>query len=477
MSLNIASDFNLSIEQVLGESIAVLGIKGSGKSNTAAVLAEELLDAGLPLVIVDIAGEYWGLKERFQILVAGRSPQSEVPLEVSGAAQLAEFSLTNSIPVILDLSEHKQDERFEIVSAYFERLWDKAGQLRRPYQIIIEEAHNFIPQSGSTPATEIAVRIATEGRKRGLGIVMIGQRSARIDKNVLSQAGILFLHKVRHPADVSVYQDIIPSDRAWVKSTTNGLETGESIALVGDEPEVVMVRKRHTFHAGYTPGMGDVKPPDLRGLDKKTLSELKKLMTVKPVIDQEKEALKVQIDDLGQQLEALQAVVTEKDVAIGDLEEKIRKQEIMLETVGLIRVEVEQVQNNGGAVVTQAPQIVRVKEPELSRVDHEASKRQQRRFDTLLADVQSLPKQHRSILTYLIERPDELLTTAQLARRLGYSESTLIKAPPVRLIEMKLITRNGRAGKYQYKANARTILSEMFPALDIDTLITQLSSK
>ena len=47
--------------------------------------------------------------------------------------------------------------------------------------------------------------IATEGRKRGLGIVMVGQRSARIDKDVLSQAGILMLHRVRHPADMGVY--------------------------------------------------------------------------------------------------------------------------------------------------------------------------------------------------------------------------------------------------------------------------------
>jgi len=53
--------------------------------------------------------------------------------------------------------------------------------------------------------SDVLVMIATEGRKRGLGIVMVGQRSARIDKDVLSQAGILMLHRVRHPADMGVY--------------------------------------------------------------------------------------------------------------------------------------------------------------------------------------------------------------------------------------------------------------------------------
>jgi DNA helicase HerA-like ATPase len=106
VTLNIFQDgqIDLAIEALLGESVAVLGIKGSGKSNSAAVLAEELLGAGLPLCIVDIAGEYWGLKERYQVLVAGRSAHVDIELDPTGGAALAEFSLRHSVPVILDLS-------------------------------------------------------------------------------------------------------------------------------------------------------------------------------------------------------------------------------------------------------------------------------------------------------------------------------------------------------------------------------------
>jgi hypothetical protein len=49
----------------------VTGKSGSGKSNTASVLCEELLELNLPLLIVDTDGEYYGLKERYEVLHVG----------------------------------------------------------------------------------------------------------------------------------------------------------------------------------------------------------------------------------------------------------------------------------------------------------------------------------------------------------------------------------------------------------------------
>jgi DNA helicase HerA-like ATPase len=64
MTLDIATpDLSLEVQAFVGRSVAVLGITGSGKTNTAAVLIEELLTQGLPMTIVDIEGEYWGLNQ------------------------------------------------------------------------------------------------------------------------------------------------------------------------------------------------------------------------------------------------------------------------------------------------------------------------------------------------------------------------------------------------------------------------------
>lgn len=58
-------DAVLDLELTLRHHVAVLGSTGSGKSHTCAVIAEEALEAGLPVVILDPHGEYWTLSERY----------------------------------------------------------------------------------------------------------------------------------------------------------------------------------------------------------------------------------------------------------------------------------------------------------------------------------------------------------------------------------------------------------------------------
>src|SRR5947199_4384979 len=134
MRLDREEKLSLPREEVIGQRIAVLGISGSGKTNTVAVLCEELLGK-VPLTIVDVEGEYYPLKEQYQLVVAGRSEQSEVPLLPENAAALAEVSIRRSISVILDLSEYDQDEMQQILLSYFQRLWKLSTQLRSPYEI------------------------------------------------------------------------------------------------------------------------------------------------------------------------------------------------------------------------------------------------------------------------------------------------------------------------------------------------------
>ena len=99
----------LTINDFLGKNITVLGLKGYGKSNTAAVLAEEFLEAGVPVCIIDIKGEYWGLKEKYKIFVVGRTVNVEpeaidARISAQSARQAAINSYTKAVSVILDVS-------------------------------------------------------------------------------------------------------------------------------------------------------------------------------------------------------------------------------------------------------------------------------------------------------------------------------------------------------------------------------------
>lgn len=531
LNIDVDGKLNISINDLLGESVAVLGIKGSGKSNTAAVVAEELLEAGVPLCIIDIAGEYYGLKEKYQVLVAGKSPNVDVEVEPGKASEMAEFSLRKSMSVILDISGYWKSDRFDFLKNYLEHLWELAGELRRPYQIIVDESHNFSPQQGSTPVSEVLTMMATEGRKRGLGIVMIGQRSARIDKDILTQAGILFLHRVRHPADVSVYIDILPKERKWVKSETASLKTGQAIVMYGDEIVVAQMREQHTFHAGYTPGMADVVKPDLQAVDEKLLKSLQGQLAkakVDPKVHPEVKALQ----DRVKLLESLDADNTKR---IAELEEENRQLKVEVGVLSKMKLQVDipqtevkvveapkQIQTetiHTGKIVTNgngvhdmpvqnplvfpgdavqrslfspalddAPDDDESPEPDDAEQVYitplarkRALNRQNKVFDKLLRQiVEQCAKHHREILKVLIDNPGQRRTLMELARDTGYSLTTVQNNPPKKLLDMGLIARDKkkfRSDEHHYWSTTRAYLTEHCPDLDSEKLIQRIMEK
>lgn len=251
----------LTANDFIGQSVAVLGIKGSGKSNTAAVLMEELLAAGMPILVIDIAGEYYTLRDEFeQVTVIGRSIETEVQIAITrnNVYQIAGTAYKNGRSVVLDVSGLPSEARFDILEQYFAEVWQLSATLRIPLVIFLEEAHNWMPQVGRTPLKDTLIDIAAEGRKRGLTLVQIGQRSTRITKDTLTQADIAFLHKVRHPADMKIYEGLIPRPRRWVKERVNALKSGEALVLVRDKVLRCQMRLRRTQHVGSTPTVADI---------------------------------------------------------------------------------------------------------------------------------------------------------------------------------------------------------------------------
>jgi len=287
--LDIAEEsLKLTLNDVIGKCIAILGIRGSGKTNTATVLVEELLSKNVPLSIVDIDGEYWGLQEKYDIVRIGASDDADISLTLDEmdkasimnlASTLAELSLKEAIPLILDLGEFIGQSIDLFLLAFSRTLWEVSRKVRRPYFIIIEEAHEFIPQGPRTPLKEYLTRIALRGRKRGLGLILVSQRSAKVDKDVLTQAELLFLHKVVHPADLRVYKELLPLSSSEVYAIVPKLKVGEALFYYQGKVRKIRIRRQKTFHAGYTPMHIARKSTKIRNLKEYILSHLKKKRT------------------------------------------------------------------------------------------------------------------------------------------------------------------------------------------------------
>ena len=246
-----------TVELLTGRGF-VTGKSGGGKSNTASVIAEELLADGHPLLIVDTDGEYYGLKEQYEVLHAGAGEECDVRVGTEHADKLAELALDGGVPVILDVSACLDEEGHDLVRATVEALFTREQEARRPFLLLVEEVHEFIPESGGLDsAGEMLIRVAKRGRKRGLGFCGISQRPANVKKDVITQCDWLCWHRLTWDNDTSVVRRVLDGDAA---TAVQSLDDGEAI-LVTDwdgSRRRVQVRRKETFDAGATPGLGGV---------------------------------------------------------------------------------------------------------------------------------------------------------------------------------------------------------------------------
>jgi DNA helicase HerA-like ATPase len=125
-----------------------------------------------------------------------------------------------------------------------------------PGMAVIEEAHNFIPERGTGKAasTGIIRTIAAEGRKFGMGLLVISQRPARVDKNVISQCNTQIILRVTNPNDLRALSKGIEGMSADLEEEIMRLPPGTAM-LVSNEierPVTVNIRPRKSKHGGVS---------------------------------------------------------------------------------------------------------------------------------------------------------------------------------------------------------------------------------
>jgi DNA helicase HerA-like ATPase len=125
--------------------------------------------------------------------------------------------------VVLDLSL-LASEVLENVTALVGRLilefLQRLGELDRdsrgslPVVLVLDEAQNYIAQrAGEEESVSRAVfeRIAREGRKFGLSLLVASQRPSELSKTVLSQCSSFIVHRLQNPEDLRYFREVVPA--------------------------------------------------------------------------------------------------------------------------------------------------------------------------------------------------------------------------------------------------------------------------
>ena len=145
--LDIGTGLSLPLDAVT-QTFALVGKRGVGKTHGAAVLAEELLEQKLQVVVLDPIGVWWGLrssadgkKSGHPILVLG-GEHGDLPLEASAGRLVADFVIAKAASVVFDLGEFSKSDQARFVTDFLERLYQKN---RTPLHLVIDEADAFAP--------------------------------------------------------------------------------------------------------------------------------------------------------------------------------------------------------------------------------------------------------------------------------------------------------------------------------------------
>lgn len=209
MKLQIAKDLALPIDAVT-QTFGILGKRGGGKSYTAKVMAEEMLRAKAHIACVDPIGNWWGLR----VSADGKSPglpitvmggeYGDIPIEPTEKAGeiVARLIIEEKISVVVDLSLFRKGEQITFMIGWAEALYRLN---REALHVFIDEADAFAPQR---PVGNLAPRLlgamedlVRRGRARGLGMTIITQRSASINKDLLTQIEVLIAKRTIAPQD------------------------------------------------------------------------------------------------------------------------------------------------------------------------------------------------------------------------------------------------------------------------------------
>ena len=153
---------------------------------------------------------------------------------------LLEAWLGDEPPVtILDLSGVPSSIQTEIVGTLLRILYDALfwarnlpeGGRERPLLIVLEEAHAYLGSDGEGSAAAGVRRIAKEGRKYGIGIMLVSQRPSEIDATVLSQCGTIFAMRLANREDRGKVEGAASDSLDGLFGVLPVLRTGEALVV------------------------------------------------------------------------------------------------------------------------------------------------------------------------------------------------------------------------------------------------------
>ncbi len=153
----------------------------------------------------------------------------------------------------------RKDEEFETIHQRVQYYETEDETMDFPLVwLMIDEAHEFLPNEGKTLATDPLVTILREGRQPGVSLILASQQPGKIHTDVMTQADTVICHRITAQIDIEALGNLMQSYmRASLDNFIDNLPREKGAALILDDNNEKMytmrVRPRVSWHGGAAP--------------------------------------------------------------------------------------------------------------------------------------------------------------------------------------------------------------------------------
>lgn len=348
MKLTIGQELIVNAVEYASRANAILGIRDSGKTYTATLIAEQLFECRIPFFAFDPIGRWRFLRspakdggKGFPVVVAG-GVAPDLPLTPENAPKLVRAAMQGGLSMVIDLYSiglSKKDWRAIVRRSIETILYEGDGYGQR--HVFLEEAAEFIPQHVRDGQTYAAVeKLARMGGNVGVGITLINQRAEEVNKAVLELCDNLLLHRQRGKNSLLSLRKWLEAGNVFppkeITDSLADLPTGQCWAWFKDvgRPRLVHIASKTSFDPNRRE-MARATGPTPKAVDVSTfVAQMKAALTEKAVSKEEKvtqaeaDALRADNADLREkvkQLEARLSELAEHNVALMNQVAPVRK--------------------------------------------------------------------------------------------------------------------------------------------------------
>jgi hypothetical protein len=199
--------------RVVTDRLFVCSNSGGGKSHATRLLIEQ---AGqqMPVLVIDPEGEWSSVRAGIHGMawIGSMSRGADAPADPRLAGELVVRLLTLNCSAVLDVSDLARDEQARFVRIFLEALLNASPELLnpgRPRLVVIDEAHRFAPEDkGEAESRAAVIQLMDSGRKRGLGVVLVTQRFAKVAKSAIGECNALLIGRFASDVDQRRAADI-----------------------------------------------------------------------------------------------------------------------------------------------------------------------------------------------------------------------------------------------------------------------------